>query len=264
MRIKCLILLSAQKDRYCMVITLLLKTGEGKEICDDSILINDQIFSSDKLVACREYRPMYIAIADGVGGNAGGHDASDFLLRYIKRNKELIYNREEILNFLYTANKELIAFASKTPDKTSMATTFTGIFLLNDHIYVAHVGNTRLYVFQGNYLKQITVDHTTYKWLMMHGNYQEAEECNKSEIISCFGGGSNDLLRLLTVESPFEDYKPEAFVLTSDGIHDYVDIDTFEQIFAEDTTMEARLEKLWKTAKERGSTDDCSIIVIEK
>ena len=61
-----------------------------------------------------------------------------------------------------------------------------------------------------------------------------------------------------------EEYEPTIIVLTSDGIHDYVDIDSFEEILTETIPMQERLEKIWRLAKENGSADDCSIIVMEK
>lgn len=247
-----------------MTITVLLKTGEGKNICDDSLLIDEQIIDTDEITVLSSTQPMCIALADGVGGNAGGHDASTFLLHRIAEGISLLEDGKQLNNLLSDINRDLIKFASESADKANMATTFTGVFEMKDGIYVAHVGNTRLYVLQGNYLKQITSDHTTYQWLMMHGNYQEADSCNKSEIISCFGGGSTGLLKMLNVIQPFEEYEPTIIVLTSDGIHDYVDIDSFEEILTETIPMQERLEKIWRLAKENGSADDCSIIVMEK
>lgn len=247
-----------------MTITVFLKTGEGKIICDDSLLIDNQVIDSDEVIVFSDMHPLCIAVADGVGGNAGGHDASMFILQHIAQSISSLEDGTQIQKFLIETNRELIEFASKFADKANMATTLTGIFEINNCMYVAHVGNTRLYTLQGNYLKQITADHTTYQWLMMHGNYQEADSCNKSEIISCFGGGSADLLKMLTVTQPFEEYEPAVLVLTSDGIHDHIDIDSFEEILSENIPMRERLEKAWRLAKEKGSADDCSIIVMEK
>ena len=53
-----------------------------------------------------------------------------------------------------------------------------------------HCGNSRIYSLQGNFLKQVTEDQTTYQWLMATGNIEAAEHCNKSEIRGAFGGGA--------------------------------------------------------------------------
>ena len=65
------------------------------------------------------------------------------------------------------------------PDKSEMATTLTCVVATKDGYYLIHAGNTRLYVMQGSYLKQLTVDHTTYNWLVACGQYEVAKVCRK-------------------------------------------------------------------------------------
>lgn len=263
MRIKCRIHLSVQKNRWRMVITSLVAKGKNKILCDDAALIKDMILCEEGLTTKIDNNGC-IAIADGVGGNAGGHDASQFLLSFIKDKWTPKLSELETLEMLKDANLELIHYSDGITAKSNMATTFTGLFYKNGIPLLAHVGNTRLYALQGNYLKQMTLDHTTYQWHIMQGNYDETDKCNKSEIISCFGGASEELLKMLYVENVFAEYVPEVLVLTSDGIHDYVDIDTMESIICIDRPMTKRVQKLWMKAVENGSLDDCSIIIVEK
>lgn len=98
---------------------------------------------------------------------------------------------------------------------------------------------------------------------MMQGNYEVADNCNKSEIISCFGGGDESLLKMLSIETISSETIPHILIMTTDGIHDYVDIDTFEEIVSEQIPINERAINLWETAKEKGSCDDCSIIIME-
>jgi protein phosphatase len=72
-----------------------------------------------------------------------------------------------------------------------MATTLTGFYFNDGQYKIVHVGNTRAYVKQGKYLKQITSDHTTYNWLLNSGQIEAAAKCNRSEITNCFGGESH-------------------------------------------------------------------------
>ncbi len=246
-----------------MVITSLVAKGKNKILCDDAALIKNMILCEEGVTTEADDNGC-IAVADGVGGNAGGHDASQFLLNFIKNKWTSKLGKLETLEMLKEANLELIHYSAEIPEKSSMAATFTGLFYKNGIPLVAHVGNTRLYALQGSYLKQLTLDHTTYQWHMMHGNYDEADKCNKSEIISCFGGASEELLKMLYVENMFTEYVPEILVLTSDGVHDYIDIDTMESIVCTDLPMTTRVQELWMQAVENGSPDDCSIIVVEK
>lgn len=247
-----------------VIVTALVKTGIGKEICDDSVFNGENIISQDAVIVIEKIESSWFAVADGVGGNAGGHEASNYLLDYIQCNYEKTDDEAALELLLKDANISLIDNAQKIARKEQMATTFTGVFFCNEDLKIAHSGNTRLYALQGNYLKQLTSDHTTYQWLIRQGNYEAAEMCNKSEIISCFGGGDNDLLKMLSVETILMESIPNTLIMTSDGIHDYVDIDTFEEILCEPIPIKERVIKLWKKAQELGSNDDCSVLIMER
>lgn len=247
-----------------MIVTALVKTGIGKEICDDSVFNGESIISQDAVIVIEKIESSWFAVADGVGGNAGGHEASTYLLDYIQYNYGKTNDELTLDLLLKDANRSLIDYAQKITGKEQMATTFTGVFLGNEGLKIAHSGNTRLYALQGRYLKQLTSDHTTYQWLMRQGNYEAADTCNKSEIISCFGGGDDDLLKMLSVETILMESIPNTLILTSDGIHDYVDIDTFEEILCEPIPIKERVVNLWKKAQELGSCDDCSVLIMER
>ena len=98
---------------------------------------------------------------------------------------------------------------------------------------------------------------------MMQGDTKSADTCNKSEIISCFGGRDETLLKMLSIETIPTEALPKVLIMTTDGIHDYVDIDTFENIITEQIPIAERIAKLWKNAKDNGSCDDCSIVIID-
>lgn len=245
-----------------MIITSLVKTGVGKEMCDDAIFDGNSVITNDDSLINENNSNSWIAVADGVGGNAGGYEASTFLLEYINNNYKSTNEENDLYSMLKEANEQLIKYAQAISGKENMATTFTGIFFGTEDIKIAHAGNTRVYALQGNYLKQLTTDHTTYQWLMMQGNYEAADSCNKSEITSCFGGGDENLLNRLSIERIAIEALPNIMIMTTDGIHDYVDIDTFENIIAEQIPIKERVVKLWEKAKENRTCDDCSIVVI--
>ncbi len=247
-----------------VIITSLVKTGVGKEMCDDAVFDGNKIITHDDSTINRKDSNSWIAIADGVGGNAGGHEASTFLLEYIHENYVSNDKKTDLYAMLKEANEQLIAYAQEISRKENMATTFTGIFFEIGEVKIAHSGNTRVYALQGSYLKQLTLDHTTYQWLMMQGDTKSADTCNKSEIISCFGGRDETLLKMLSIEIIPTEALPKVLIMTTDGIHDHVDINTFENIITEQIPIAERIAKLWKKAKENGSCDDCSILIMER
>lgn len=232
------------------------RVGKLHNTSEDSVLVGTEVMSDTVGIF-----PMpdlgFVCVADGVGGNRGGARASGFVLRALAKWKD---NQQEDLNaLLIKTNDDLIAFASVDDNAWDMATTLTGICVTNEGFKLVHVGNTRAYIKQGKYLKQITSDHTTYNWLLSNGQADAAERCNKSEITNCFGGKNPALLSKLCVK---ECQQFSLALLTSDGVHEYVDLDSLEEIIIGEGSFDDKCEKIINKAIDAGSEDDLSVVII--
>ncbi len=229
--------------------------GADHIISEDAVLVGQKIFRNDVAQV-----PMmdsgFVCVADGVGGNNGGEKASQFVLELLSETVEC----NDLYPTLVDINNSLLSFSSENDLESSMATTLTGIYLTEGKCKLFHVGNTRLYVKQGNYLKQLTSDHTTYNWLRSIGQYEAAEFCNKSEITNCFGGGEASLINKLHVtDIPIY----PLMILTSDGIHEYLDTDTLEEIICGEGDYASKCNNLIHLALDRGSIDDMTVVIID-
>lgn len=230
--------------------------GKAHAESEDAVLVGSSV-----LCDVSEALPMpkrgFLCAADGVGGNRGGARASRFLLSALADWEE--GSDPDLNSFLQKVNRDLISAAAKDGSAPETASTLTGICITDGRCRLVHVGNTRAYVRQGKYLKQITADHTTYHWLMSRGDRQAAENCNKNEITNCFGGGNPAFLsRLLVTDCP----PFSLMLLTSDGVHEYVDLDTLEEIVAGEGLWAAKCEEIVRRAREAGSPDDLSVVIL--
>ena len=230
--------------------------GKAHTVSEDAVLVGSAVLSeTSEAVAMPESG--FICVADGVGGNRGGAKASRFILTELASWSE--QDTPDLKAFLQRVNDRLIRSAAEEGFAPEMASTLTGICITNGRYRIVHVGNTRAYIKQGNYLKQITSDHTTYNWLMSMGETEAAERCNKNEITSCFGGGNPALFGRVYVA---DCQQFSLALLTSDGIHEYVDLDTLEEIIAEDGSYAEKCEEIVCRAIEAGSQDDLSVVVV--
>ncbi len=246
-----------------MKITISVKGGIHKITCDDSAAV-DNIICNDNKCSVDKKDCHFVGVADGVGGNAGGKEASLYLLEQIC---ESAYNVDTIddLRYLFEEmNGKLLKYADSLKDKKEMATTLTGLLFTKDTIYLIQSGNTRLYSLQGRYLKQMTVDQTTYQRLISRGDFEAAECCNKNEIYGCFGGGDEKFVKSLRIESIFQDSFPRVALITSDGVHEYVSIDDMEDIINAEIEDTEIAESLVCLAEKNGSPDDKTIVIIRK
>lgn len=246
-----------------MKVSVVVSRGVGKSKCEDAVLVSDSVISDCDFEGELK-TPSAICVADGVGGNLGGELASRFLLEKIANLQNVDYTEEVLNEILLKFNKELLAYAEETEDKKQMATTLTGLFIDKEKMFYAQSGNTRLYVMQGNYLKQITKDHTTYQWLMDCGNEEAAESCNKNEIRCCFGGGNEQYLHQLLVKSIENHSNISTMLLTSDGIHEYVDIDILEELLISGESDLNIVKAMSRLAEESGSKDDRTAVLIRR
>lgn len=234
--------------------------GIEKNESEDAILINTDIYTEAKGII--EVKTVErIAIADGVGGNKGGKDAAKYLLNAVSK---LEFDEDGSLHTVFREiNSVLIKQAKILGEKSKMATTFTGLIKCANDMYIVHVGNTRLYVRQGSYLRQITHDHTTYQFFLDRGIEEMADSCNRSEIQACFGGGKESYLELIQINKVFTERFPKRIIFTTDGIHDYVSIDKMEELLTKTENIEESLNLLNELAIRNGSKDDRTIVVIE-
>lgn len=246
-----------------MKVSAVVSKGIGKKTCEDAVLLGHSVMSDCETEIELDF-PTMICVADGVGGNLGGELASNFLLNEISKNQHTQFDEEIIRGQMVDFNKKLLEYANETDDKKQMATTLTGLFINETDMCYVQSGNTRLYIMQGKYLKQITKDHTTYQWLIDCGNEEVANSCNKSEIRCCFGGGSERYINQLVVKLVENWFNISTILMTSDGIHEYVDIDTLEELLMSEESDIEIAKKMTLVATENGSQDDKTTIIIRR
>jgi serine/threonine protein phosphatase PrpC len=236
-----------------MFILACTEKAPQKDCNEDCVFVNGHVFDEGDYHAVQTDRPTVFAIADGVGGNHGGHYAARYVLEHlVKFDWEAVDSTNDIAEILRDVNRCLIEYSATKAGFEHMATTLTGVLLRRDAAWYFHIGNTRLYTCLGGYCKQISNDHTTKNWLLTRG--MDASTCNPQEITACLGNANAAAYR--DCEVCGADFLLSAsFLLTTDGIHDVLTADE----------MESRLDdvsKLITAARERGSTDDCSAIYV--
>lgn len=242
-----------------LILTYLSKHGKNKNCSQDAILINDRVINNQ--AGNIDERLVCIGIADGVGGVPGGYEASTYILNHFAQAKSF-HDAEELRKYLHSLNVELIDYASGMDEKKAMATTFTGLVPVGHELYYFHAGNTRLYAWIDDSLRQITTDHTNYQALLGQGIINKDDStCERNVIYCCFGTGNPEYLSALEVNPISFDKAPEYFLMTTDGIHDYIDNCDMKQMLANNLDDRNKILTLIENAEKNGSSDDCSVII---
>jgi protein phosphatase len=236
--------------------------GNENKICEDAALVLGNVYSDSFLETEMDEKGI-IAIADGVGGNAGGEYASRYVLNELKKIPCHEPTVENLKKHIVDIDSGLLQYALTMPGKENMATTMTGILLASDKHFLFHIGNCRIYIMQGNYLKQYTQDQTTYQWLINIGQNDSARVCNKSEITYCMGGGNRKFAEGIQVWECDGLKACRRILLTTDGVHDYLSLDELEEFITGKLSKET-IQDLAKKATSKGSVDDKTIMVIDR
>lgn len=239
-----------------MKIMAITQKGPNKIENEDRIIVGKNIIAEG--IFQTQLEDGIAAVADGVGGNNAGAAASHYVAKQLTALNTVSDNE------LAKINEELLSLSFACSACANMATTLSGVALHDGAAQVFSIGNTRVYLLQGGkYLKQLTTDDTTLNYLLAAGQLSPEEAVSfdrKNEITACFGGGAACLFKMKcsTIES-----LSSPFMITSDGIHDYISIDLMEDILADHGITVSACEAMITAARNAGSMDDISIVTGE-
>lgn len=227
-------------------------TMQGKEEMEDRILVEKSILASGYHHFTADFQG-FVAVMDGVGGLRGSAFASTCVARALADMKEPIS-----IDSIRAAISDVHAILCEGNGK---ATTLTGLYRSDSICYLIHIGNTRLSVLRNGYLMRYTEDQTEGTQLLKAGYLKsEIPERSFGVLTSCVGS-SPVMLRSLVI-SDLSIMPNTRIVMTSDGIHDFLSEEELEQMLQDDITEE-KLTFIARKAREKGSKDDISIIVME-
>jgi serine/threonine protein phosphatase PrpC len=219
-------------------------------------------------------------VADGMGGHAAGEVASAIAVRTVhdelKRERELLSDYvsgatgaskvtgKDITALLEHAVQRACAKiheeAQADSTKRGMGTTLSAIIILGGHGFIAHVGDSRIYLMRGGRVQQITEDHTVHNELIKRGKLtreQIEKVAHKNAITRAVGVYERVEVDTLRIEV----LPGDTFVLASDGLTGYLDSpDDLRPYLALDGDKAAK--GLIAHANERGGKDNITTVIV--
>ena len=207
-----------------------------------------------------------IAVADGMGGHAGGEVASKVAITTLAQILPLLNNdemdSESLEDFLQSSVLDVdneIRLTAEADDRLSgMGTTLTAIALYRNKAYVLHTGDSRAYRLRGKEFTQITKDHSVVQELIDAGTITEEEAAvhpQRSVLTNVLMGHGN--ITPLLIE--YEVKAGDKFLLCSDGLSNVVSNQEIHKYLDEDDA----LSKLISLTYERGAPDNVTVVIAE-
>ena len=147
-------------------------------------------------------------------------------------------------------NQFIIKLADAKPQYAGMATTLTFAYIREKEMYVANVGDSRVYLIHGDMIQQITDDHTYVNDLVKMGAITKEEahlHARKNVITRAIGANANNEPDCFRV--PVE--RGDRVLLCSDGLYDEVDDDTIRSMVMSYDDMDRCVQNLVMMANDR-------------
>lgn len=240
----------------CGITDVGLKRGHN----EDNYLINEDL--------------NLFVVADGMGGHAGGEYASAIAVNTVEEivssmegdptavgeaTDPVEVTRTKLTHAIRLAGRRIFEKAREQPEYHGMGTTAVTLLVDTGNAYVAHVGDSRVYMMRDNRIEQVTEDHSLIAEKVRHGliTPEEAKNHRMRNVITRSLGYQEDVEVDLTVRAI---QKGDQFLLCSDGLSGHVEDDEMREHMMNYRPQEAA-RRLIELACERGGEDNITVVI---
>lgn len=206
--------------------------------------------------------PNICVVTDGMGGYIGGEIASTYAVDEIKGYLEKMSSitEQSLIEAILQANQKIIKRIAHEERLSGMGTTAVVAAAVEDTLFWASVGDSRLYIYCGNVLTQITKDHSVVQELLDTGNITPEEVMTHPQrnlITRAIG-----TTEILAVDSGSLSIVPGSrILLCTDGLTSYISDDTIRDILRSTDSNEEAVQQMIDAVYEAGAGDNVTIIL---
>lgn len=206
-------------------------------------------------------------VADGMGGHAGGDVASAIAVNRISEiDKPYEHATDAVFalqSALIAANSLLAETVFEHPELTGMGTTVSAIVRVGNQLALAHIGDSRIYLFREGELTQVSTDHTFVQRLVDSGRITEEEAMvhpRRSVLMRVLG----DVDAAPEIDTWVLDTRPgDRWLLCSDGLSGVVKNDDLAAALATKASPKSVAEKLLRQSLDAGAPDNVTIVILD-
>jgi len=209
--------------------------------------------------------PHLLAVADGMGGHAGGEVASAAAITTIAALDEDDPGTDLVSALaaaVTAANLRLQDLIISDPTIQDMGTTLTALLWRDGRAALCHIGDSRAYLLRGGQFARLTHDHTLVQSLVDEGKISEddvATHPHRSLLLRALDGQTVARPDL----APLETYPGDRYLLCSDGLSGVVSEPTLQQALSSVPDLDEVTSRLVKLAIEGGGPDNITCIVAD-
>lgn len=206
-----------------------------------------------------------MVVCDGVGGHKAGEVASSIAVNQLIERWQMtsLSTVEDIrlwlLRHISDVNLRIYQKSHQYKDLTGMGTTLVLAVVVDEVLFIAHVGDSRAYAYRSYQLKQLTQDHTLVEALVQSGQITKEEarvHPKRNFVVRALGVESQVSIDFTTVTLKEDD----VIVLCSDGLSNMLNEQEMKDVLASYSTLEEQADQFIRRANEAGGTDNITVL----
>jgi protein phosphatase len=204
--------------------------------------------------------PLFV-VADGMGGAQAGEVASQIAVEAFQAGLPPSGTPEERLaERAQDANRRIYEISSTEHDRAGMGTTLTAVYVDSAELAVAHVGDSRAYLFRDGELGRLTQDHTLVEELLRRGKLTEeqaAEHPQRSIITRALGVDPQVDVDTRTFNARAQD----VVLICSDGLTSMISEKQVAAVLQQEPNLDRAAERLIAEANAAGGRDNITVVL---
>lgn len=212
---------------------------------------------------------VFAVVCDGMGGANAGNVASELAVRHISEyvirsyrdGMNMTDTEKTLKNAIVSANISLYDKAVNNAEFAGMGTTAVAVFVKDGTAVIAHVGDSRIYLVNGE-IKQLTRDHSVVQSLIESGKItpEDAKVHPRKNVITRALGAEEDV----AVDSDCLNLSNgDTLLLCSDGLTNFLDDKDILTVF-QNNDISAVAERLVEEANKNGGGDNITVVTVTK
>lgn len=199
-------------------------------------------------------------LADGMGGHLGGEFASSMAVQDLEKLLIDVRNKTEIKEAIEEVNRKIYQKSLEDENLSGMGTTLSMVKILEDHLYFANIGDSRIYRLKDGSLTQLTIDDSYVNYLLEVGaiTSDQAKDHPKKNVLLKALGTTEDI-EVFVQEIQWQE--DDLYLLCSDGLTNMLDEEEIQEILSSHEAKEA-VDILIDRALGRGGKDNITVIIL--
>ncbi len=262
---------AARASRWALRVGLLSDVGQTRERNEDAMAAF--LPYRDEVPPARG--DALFVVADGMGGHEAGDIASAFVAEAVRdwftelpapdeesgRGDGNADFPDQLRALLKETNRALVEMGQRAGLASGAGSTVTMACFRDGKLYVAHVGDTRLYRLRGGTFEQLTLDHS---WVAeqrragLLGEEEAATHPQRHMLTECLGVGPGVSVFTVTEEVMAGD----RFLLCSDGLHGPLEDETLARVLAGEREPQQAARRLVALANDHSGPDNITAVVV--